>query len=243
MFVLGPVLVVACAAADPAVGLYAALALGAAGTLAYAAQRVPESTCPPAERGGRSALRLRGMPALTVSLVAVGQAFGALEVVMVAFAEEAGAAGSAGLLLGLVALGSGVAGLAYGARSWRAPLARRYLLALAGLAVGVAPLLLAGGPAAMVPAALLAGVAISPTLIASFGLVQQIVPPGARTEGYSLLTSGLLLGVAAGSALGGVLTDAAGSRAGFAACVASAVLALGVAAAGRAGWPGAARSG
>jgi MFS family permease len=166
-------------------------------------------------------------------MVFVGVLFGSVEVVMVAFAEEVGRPAAAGILLPLVALGSATSGILYGARSWRSPLDRRYLLALVALAVGVVPVLLATSVVAMAPAAFVAGLAISPTLIASFGLVEQIVPPSARTEGFTWLNSGLGVGVAVGSALGGRIVDGPGARAAFLTSLAGAVLALAVGLAGR----------
>jgi MFS family permease len=170
---------------------------------------------------------------VTLSMVFVGVLFGALEVVMVAFADEQGRPSAAGYLLPLVALGSAVSGIAYGAHTWRSPLDLRYVVALLGLAVGIVPVLLASSIPLMAPAAFLAGLAISPTLIASFGLVEQLVPPSARTEGFTWLNSGLGVGVAAGSALGGRLADGPGARAAFLTCLVGAVLALGTAAVGR----------
>lgn len=240
VFVLGPLLVVACATAlDPAVGVAAALVLTALGTLGFAALPGPDAPPAPPDARTSSALRLPGIPVLVLSLVGLGSVFGALEVSTVAFATEQGAPDRAGLLLALVAGGSGVAGLAYGARSWHAPVDRRYAVALGGLAVAVVPLLLAPGLAGMAGAGLLAGLAISPSLIAASGLVDELVPAGARTEGFTLLTSGLLLGIGAGTALGGVVAERAGSRWGFALCLAGAVAACAVAVAGQQHWRGA----
>lgn len=234
VFVLGPLLVVLAALADPVWGLVLALVLGTTGTLLLAAQRGTE---PPAHAGHQarqgSALRRPGVAVLTVTLIFVGVVFGSVEVGMVAFAGDRGSEGAAGPLLALVALGSAVAGLAYGARTWRTPLARRYVLSLLGLAVGVVPLLLAPSLLWVAPAGLLAGIAISPSLIGSFSLVDTLVPVQARTEGFTLLNSGLGVGVATGSAVTGAVADATGGRAGFAVGAVGAAVALSVAQAGR----------
>lgn len=235
VFVTGPVVVVGLAVlVDPAAGLLAALVLSAVGTIAFLLLRATEPPVEPAPEGpARSAARLPGLRTTALTMVFVGVVFGALEVVMVAFADEQGRPAAAGVLLPLVAVGSGVAGVAYGAHTFRTPLDRRFLLALGGLSVGVVPLLVAPGIATMAPAALLAGLAISPTLIASYGLVEQLVPVSSRTEGFTWLNSGLGIGVAGGSALGGALAGGPGARTAFAVCVTGAVLALGTAALGR----------
>ncbi len=238
VFVLGPLVVVVCAALDPAVGLLAALGLGAAGTLAFLAQPATEPpVVPPVRRAdGRraaSALRSAGLRTLTASMLFVGVLFGTVEVSMVAFAEERGSSASSGVLLALVALGSATAGLLYGAVHWQASARRRYLLGTAFLALGLLPLLLAPSVLWMAPAALLAGFAISPTLIVAFGLVEELVPVASRTEGFSWLNSGLGVGVAAGFAVAGAVADGAGARTAFLVALGGALAAGAVALAAR----------
>lgn len=234
VFVAGPAIVVVLATVfDPAAGLLMALALCAAGTSVFVGLR---ATVPPVhEHGGTglAAVREAGLRTVTLALVCVGTVFGGLEVVMVAFAQEQGRAQAAGFLLPLIALGSAGAGLLYGTRRWRAPLERRFLWALLGLTVGVVPVVLASSVAAMTPAALLAGLAISPTLIVSYALAERLVPPRARTEGFTWLTSGLGVGVALGSAVGGALAEGRGARTAFLTCLAGALAALAVATLGR----------
>jgi MFS family permease len=235
VFIAGPAVVVSLAVlVDPAAGLLAALLLCVLGTVAFVLQRATEPPVEPTTPAtSRSAIRVSGLRTTALAMVFVGVVFGSLEVLMVAFADEQGRPAAAGILLPLVAVGSGIAGLAYGARAWQTSVDRRFLIALAGLSVGVVPLLLAPGIASMVPAALLAGLAISPTLIASFGLVEELVPVSARTEGFTWLNSGLGTGVAGGSALGGALADGPGARTAFLICVAGAVLAFATAVVGR----------
>ena len=234
VFIAGPAVVVGLSVlVDPGAALLVAAALGALGTLAFVAQRHTEPPVEAASTHAASALRSAGLRTVAAAMVFTGVVFGALEVVMVAFAEEDGRPAAAGVLLPLVAVGSAAAGLAYGIRAWRTPLDRRLLLALGGLAVGVVPLLLAPGVVAMAPAALLAGIAISPTLIASFGLVEELVPVRMRTEGFTWLNSGLGVGVAVGSALGGAVVDGPGARTAFLVCLGGALLALLAGVAGR----------
>ena len=234
VFVLGPLVVVLCALLDPAVGLLAALGLGTAGTLAFLGLRATEPPVqPPAAARASGALASAGLRTLTLSMLCVGVLFGTVEVSMVAFSEERGSPAGGGLLLALVAGGSAVAGLVYGALHWRASARRRYLLGTAFLAVGLLPLLLAPTLGWMAPAALLAGIAISPTLIVAFALVEDLVPVAARTEGFSWLNSGLGVGVAGGFAVSGVVADGAGARAAFLVALGGALAAGAVALLGR----------
>ncbi len=230
VFVLGPLVVVLCAAVDPAVGLLAALALGVAGTLVLLTQRRTEPpVLPVAEGAGRTALSSAGLRTLTVSMLFVGVVFGTVEVSMVAFSEQRGSDSGGGLLLALVAAGSAAAGLLYGTLHWRASAPRRLLLGTMSLALGLVPLLLAPSVGWMAPAALLAGFAISPVLIVVFGLVEDLVAPPARTEGFSWLNSGLGVGVAGGFAVAGAVAEATGARSGFAIAVGGALAAGAVA--------------
>ena len=76
---------------------------------------------------------------------------------------------------------------------------------------------------------IVAGMSISPTLIAGYGLIERQAPPERRTEGMTWLSSAISVGVATGSPLAGHLIDAYGARWGYllaAACGFGAVLAV-----------------
>ncbi len=235
IFVLGPVLVTALAlGVAPGAGLLGALVLTAAGSLALALQRRTE----PAPAGGRDrsdapAIRTPGLLVLVATFVAAGAIFGTLDVAMVAFAGQVGSPAAAGTLLALVAAGSLLAGLAYGTRSWRWPLDKRLLASVVVLWTGTLPLVFAPSVVLMAPAAALAGVAIAPTLIAGFTLVQKLVPSGALTEGLNWTITALGVGAAAGAWTAGLIADSAGGRSAFLVAVAAGAAAVIVAACGR----------
>ncbi len=233
VFVLGPPLVVLAAVLDPAVGLVGALGLTAAGTAWFVGQHDTQPPVHAVTARHPAALRSAGLRVLVAAMVCVGLVFGTMEVSMVAFADERGRAALAGPLLALIALGSALAGLAYGAAPQRGPLPRRFRLALVFLVVGLLPMVLATSVPAMVPAALLAGLAISPTLISAYGLVEVLVPAAARTEGYSWLSTGVGVGVAAGFAVSGGVAEAFGAHRALLVSLAGAVLACAVGTLGR----------
>lgn len=226
IFTLGPMLATLLAtAASPAAGLLVALVLAVTGTLAFAAQRESEPAVHERARaGGMRALRARGMPVLVVTFVAFGTVFGAVDVATVAFAREHGHPALAGPLLGLYAAASGVAGIAYGMRSWRAPLERRLRVALWLMALGIVPLPLVGGLLPMALAVLVAGVAISPSVIAGYGLIELLVPPSALTEGFAWLSTSSAAGAAIGLAAAGRIVDAADAHTAFLVSLAAALL-------------------
>jgi MFS family permease len=235
IFVLGPALVTALAlGVAPGAGLLSALALTIVGSLALALQRRTEPT--PAgvrDRSEGSAIGTPGLRVLVATFIAAGTIFGTLDVAMVAFAGQAGSPGAAGPLLALVAAGSLFAGLAYGTRSWRWPLDKRFVASVVVLWGGTVPLTLAPSVALMAPAATLAGVAIAPTLIAGFTLVQRLVASGKLTEGLNWTITALGTGAAIGAWTAGLIADSVGGQAAFLVSVVAGGAAVVVAACGR----------
>jgi predicted MFS family arabinose efflux permease len=84
----------------------------------------------------------------------------------------------------------------------------------------------------LVGAGFLAGLAIAPVLVSGTSLVESRVPRAALTEALSWTTTGLTLGVTAGSALAGAAVDAWGAETAFAVPATAAALAALVALAG-----------
>lgn len=143
------------------------------------------------------------------------------------------------MILGLQAAGSCAAGLAYGALRVTGPAERRFPRCLAAMTALMAlPWLAAtvtGSLLFLAPALLLAGMATAPTMVTAMSLVQHRTAEGQLNEGMTLAVTGLLGGIAGGSALGGWVADhtAGTGTAGFAVPVAAAALALLIASAQR----------
>ncbi|MBW1598569.1 MFS transporter [Streptomyces sp. JJ38] len=237
-FMAGPVLATfLCVSLVPYAGTLAAAALLLTGTLLFAAQRRTE---PPVavrrEATAGTLLRLPGLPALLVVFLATGAVFGAMEVVTIAFADAEGQRGAAGLVLGLQAAGSGVAGLLYGLLRPAADLGRRFRACVAAMACLMAlPLLAAAGTGQLLglaPALLLAGMATAPTMVTGMAFVQTVVPGDRLNEGMTLAVTALLGGLACGAAAGGWTTEHLGPVAGFLAPASAAALAAVLAALG-----------
>jgi predicted MFS family arabinose efflux permease len=76
------------------------------------------------------------------------------------------------------------------------------------------------------------GFTISPTLIAAFALLEELVPAPSRTEGLTWFSTGIGIGLAAAASLTGQVVDTAGGRASFGVAVASGALAALLALAG-----------
>ena len=176
-------------------------------------------------------MRTPGLRVLFVVGASVGAILGTLEIALVAFADEVRAKSMSGVLIAGLALGSMASGIGWGTVHWRLPLRRRLAGVLVLLTVLSVPLILVRDIWVMVPFVVLAGVAVSPSLISSFTLAEVLVPRAAVTEAFTWIGTALGLGVAIGASVAGKIVDVAGANAGFlVATVAAALAAVTVAA-------------
>ncbi|MTE19255.1 MFS transporter [Streptomyces sp. TRM43335] len=239
-FVLGPVLAtVLCTSLAPQAGTLTAASLLLVGALFFACLRRTEPPVAPRDGSAPSAapLRVPGMPPLLTAFLATGAVFGALEVVTVAYADALGHRSAAGAVLALQALGSGAAGLAFGALRPTGQVGRRFAgCAGAMAALMLLPLLAAGARSlpVLAPALLVAGMATAPAMVTGMTLVQRLTPPDRLNEGMTLAVTALLGGIATGSAVGGWVVEHLGAVWGYAVPPAAAALAATVAVAGAA---------
>src|SRR5215210_600550 len=232
VFIVGPVLVTFLSTTGHATsGVVTAFALATVGSLLFAAQGRTEP--PPGgheSRIGPSAMRTRGLRVLFVVGASVGAILGTLEIALVAFADEVGAKSMSGVLIAGLAVGSMASGIGWGTVHWRMPLRHRLAGVLALLTVCSIPLLLVEDIWLMVPFVVLAGVAVSPSLISSFTLAEVLVPRSAVTEAFTWIGTALGLGVALGASVAGKVVDVSGANAAFlVATVAAAIAAIAVA--------------
>jgi MFS family permease len=211
----------------PEAGVLASTLFLAGGMIAFVLQRGTEPPVQPADTPThRSAMRLRPVQIVTAALVFVGAIFATAEVSTVALTRELGQPNAASLVIGVYAAGSFVVGLIIGALNLRTPLRRQLQTALVVLLMTTLPLLLVGSVPALAGAIFLSGVAVSPTFITAFGLIERRVPPEALTEGVTWVMTGIGIGMALGAFVSGLVVDAFGARNGFWVSVAAAGLAL-----------------
>jgi len=174
-------------------------------------------------------LSLRGFSPLLAVILAYSGAFGLLEIGVTAFATEVGSPALAGIILGLMSVGSAAGGLAYGSRSWGPPLAGQFALMLLLMGVGLAVLALVSNPAAFTILGVVAGIVMAPALIIQSMLVARTAPAQYATEAFTWSTSCLLTGVGLGLAAGGLILERANSSAVLAAAALVSVGAAGLA--------------
>jgi MFS family permease len=217
-FVVGPLLVaLLTAAASPVLALAVAALAGGIGTALVALSEPVRAWRPEEERHAKSILGALEAPGVrTVILLAacLGLGFGGTEVGMPAFAEDHGGAEWGSIPLALFAGGSLVGGLIAGALSTGHP---RRLLRISTflLVAGLALPLLAGSLPAMSVLAFLAGLPIAPAVMAAYGLIDSVARRGTAAEAFAWISTAVSIGLAAGTAAGGILIDAFGVRASF----------------------------
>jgi MFS family permease len=219
-FIVGPMLVVPLSVSvNPAAGLIASLLMTIAATAMLILQKAPETNIRimPIDNGvveGKTVIGIPGIQVLVGSLLFLGIIFGAVELVMVAFAEYHGRPNMASIMAATFAAGSLVGAIIYGAITWHGPVDRRLKIAIWWIALGSIPILLANSILAMSVAVFITGLAISPGMIAANTVVEHLAPPKMLTEAFSWIGSALATGAAVGSVAAGVVLDEIGLRGG-----------------------------
>jgi predicted MFS family arabinose efflux permease len=217
-FIIGPAAVTLLATeVYPAAGVGVAATLCLAGTLWFVAQRGTEPRID--TRSVQTQRRGAAAPALLVLVpvyLFLGAMFASIDLSTVDFAQRAGHKPLAGFILGTYAFGSATGGLWYGSRHWRTPTGNRFALTLTLTVAGVCTFWAMPGLLTLASVIYLCGLTIAPTLIAGYSLMEEQAEPGRRTEAMSWLSSGIGVGVAAGSSVVGFILDAHGARWGYA---------------------------
>jgi MFS family permease len=212
VFVVGPLIAAGLATAlTAAVGLFLCACLYLVASVGFATAPAARGGAPEeqVERTRAGALRSTGMRTLVFTGAVTAVALGALEVALPAFAEDEGSRGAVGPLITLWSIGSLIGGLWYGSRSWSWSVEKRFLLLVALLGLGAAPLPLAPSIAVMGLLLVLTGLALAPLAITEYALVDRLAPSGTQTEAYSWQIVANVMGAAAGSVIAGVLAESA----------------------------------
>jgi len=218
VFVIGPPLVTFLATAiSPPVGFLTSIIIGLVGGMGFAtltSTEPPVACSADAGRGPRGVLN-PALISVTITYVAVGTVFGAMDVGVVAYADEQGRIGLSGVVLAVYAAGSLIAGLAYGAVAWQRGLAGRFLLTSLAFGVAATGFLLVNSLLLLAGLAFLAGATIAPVLVSGLSLVESRLPRAALTEGLAWTTTGITIGVTLGASISGAVVDAIGAERSF----------------------------
>ncbi len=211
----------------PEAGMLLSTTLLALGTTAFVLQRATEPRLRNAAEVARtSAIRLRPVQIITLALIFVGTIFATAEVSVVAITKELGEPNAASLVIGVYAAGSFVIGLVIGALNLKAPLERQLAMALVVIAATTIPLLFVETVPMLALAVFVSGLAVSPTFITAFGLIERRVPEAMLTEGITWVMTGIGIGMAFGAFATGWVVDTFGAHNGFWVSVVAGVAAL-----------------
>ena len=226
-FIVGPILATVLGTVlHPVTGLVVAFLLFAGGTFGFLSQTATEPPARPRLHGDVRPAVLRNPVIIVLALtyVGAGTMFGANDVSVVAFTQEHGAPGLAGVLLAFFAAGSFTAALVYGSRTWSRPLWQLFAGGILLLALGVSTFLLARDLLTLGIVMWVTGLTIAPTMTNVNTIVARVVSPSQLTEGLTVTITAMNVGASLGSALGGRAIDAGGAHAGFLVVVTSAWL-------------------
>ncbi|CAM5271380.1 MFS transporter [Streptomyces xanthochromogenes] len=217
IFIVGPVIATSLAVGvSPAAGLISALVLVCGGSLLLSLSRRTEPQRKPGEKAGGSALFLGPVAVVGALNLCFGGMWGSIDMATVAFSGEEHQRFMAGVLLGVYAIGSSVAGVVYGSREWSAPLSRILWVSTLIMTVGILPMLWVHSFVGAGLVLLVAGTSSCPAMIVAMMLVVDGVPASRRTEALAWQSTALWLGVSIGSSVSGHFADSRGAQAAYA---------------------------
>ncbi len=242
VFVFGPFLVGLLATtltpAAPVIGaavltivFVSAFALHSSGSLSATAAAESESgerVQAPASELARPALL-----AVVAGVLGMGLFFGSMLTSLTSFMADAGHPEQAGLVYGVMGIGSAAFALGVAFFPARFSLRARWLLFAGILVAGTLALPFVASVPMMMLSLLITGIGVGPTLVTQYSLGAKRSPLGRSATVMTILGSGIIVGQSASSALVGELAQSAGTAAALYAPIAAALV---VAAAGLANW-------
>ncbi|WP_146876290.1 MFS transporter [Halovibrio variabilis] len=230
VYIIGPALAVALSTAVfPSAGPIAAIIMLAIGTIFFLSQKETEPKVVRSYVSSElSILKMPGIRLIVLILLAMGVIGGSIDVAVVAFSETQGSPSSASYILAFYALGSMIAGLAFGAVKIKYPIEKQFLIGILLSSVSALIPIFSTNIYTLTLALFIAGISFAPTMVIVINVGTIIIPSPKLTEGLTWMTTGIGIGVALGSAIAGPVIDVYGARVGFtvpviAACIMSAI--------------------
>ena len=157
-----------------------------------------------------------GLVSVVVGILGVGLFFGATLTSLTAFMNEQGEPERAGLVYGVMGVGSAVLALAVAMFPAGFTLRARWLSFAALILAGTLTLPFAGSVTHLVVALAVIGIGVGPTLVTQYSIGSTLSPRGRSTTVMTILGSAVIVGQSLGSAV----TGAVGERFGAAAALA-----------------------
>lgn len=167
---------------------------------------------------------------VVIGILGVGLFFGSTLTSLTAFMADRGAPEQAGLLYGVMGVGSAVLALGVAWLPPRFSLRARWLVFASVLLLGSLLLAFVDSPGGMTAVLAVVGIGIGPTLVTQYSFGAARSPLGRSTTVMTMLGSGVIVGQAIGAAVTGELAQSAGTSPALMlpACAAAIVLVAGV---------------
>ncbi|MCI1017879.1 MFS transporter [Microbacterium sp. C5A9] len=148
---------------------------------------------------------------VVVGILGVGMFFGTMLTSLTSFMADRGAPEQAGLLYGVMGVGSAILALGVAWLPARFSLRGRWLVFSGILLAGSLLLLVVDTPATMMLALAIMGIGIGPTLVTQYSFGAARSPLGRSATVMTMLGSGIVVGQSLGAAVAGELAESAGT--------------------------------
>ncbi|MCT1438833.1 MFS transporter, partial [Brachybacterium paraconglomeratum] len=167
----------------------------------------------PTEQAPAAELRTARVLVLVAGALGVGLFFGTVLTSLTAFLDTRGAGDSAGLVYGVMGVGSTILALSISLFPERFHRSHRWLVFSVLMLASMIAFGLAGGLWGLVGAMAVAGIGIGPTIVTIYSLAADRAPQGRSATLMSMLGSATIVGQSATSALTGAVADGVGAEA------------------------------
>jgi len=148
---------------------------------------------------------------VVLGILGVGMFFGTMLTSLTSFMADRGAPEQAGLLYGVMGVGSAILALGVAWLPARFSLRARWLVFSGILLAGSLLLLLVDSPAMMMLALAIMGIGIGPTLVTQYSFGAARSPLGRSATVMTMLGSGIVVGQSLGAAVAGELAESVGT--------------------------------
>lgn len=148
---------------------------------------------------------------VVAGILGVGMFFGTMLTSLTSFMADRGAPEQAGLLYGVMGVGSAILALGVAWLPARFSLRARWLIFSGILLLGSLLLLVVDTPATMMIALAIMGIGIGPTLVTQYSFGASRSPLGRSATVMTMLGSGIVVGQSLGAAVAGELAESLGT--------------------------------
>ena len=165
-----------------------------------------------------------GLVSVIVGIFGIGLFFGTTLTALTAFMDDQGTPERAGLVYGVMGVGSAALALAVALFPARFTLRARWLVFSALILAGTITLPFAGTVTHIVVALAVIGIGVGPSLVTQYSIGSMLSPAGRSTTVMTILGSAVIVGQSIGSASTGIVAERQGSAAALALPAAAAAL-------------------